>query len=114
MLRLLVFWVLFLSAASLQAVAQLAGPSVPSYNPGVPSYNPGIPRQAPGMVFPQAPPRYNPGIPPGRFPGGPGGVPIYPYAGPIVVVPQAVIVTPPRRRSTMDNPFFGDLGDPFF
>jgi hypothetical protein len=39
----------------------------------------------------------------------------YGYGGPsIVVVPQTVIIPRQRRRATMDDPFFGDLGDPFF
>lgn len=110
------------------ASAQLAGPAVPSYNPGlpsynpgVPSYNPGIPRQAPGAAFaPVAPPRVGPGMPPAptHFVGPhayPRAVLPYGHRGPtIVVVPQTVIVAPPRRRTTMDNPFFDDLGDPFF
>jgi hypothetical protein len=114
----------FILGVTVPACAQRAGPAVPSYNPGVPSYNPGVPRQAPGMVFRDGPvPRqapgmvyrdrpqhwHVPGIPPQVGPYG------YGYGGPpIVVVPQTVIIPQQRRRTTMDNPFFGDLGDPFF
>ncbi len=128
--------VLFLLSATAPAGAQmagpLAGPGVPSYNPGVPSYNPGVPRQAPAPFTGSIPaPRSAPGIPPMHrqtyfaprrafppqvlVPYGYGTGYGYSYGGQtIVVVPQTVIIPAPRRRTTMDNPFFGDLGDPFF
>lgn len=92
------------------AAAQLAGPAVPSYNPGVPSYSPGVPGQARGAfsrrdAFRRAVPRrvYPPVVVP------------YGYGHQtIIVVPPTVVFPAPRRRTTMDNPFFGDLGDPFF
>jgi hypothetical protein len=58
-------------AAAAPALAQIAGPGVPSVSPGVPSYNPGVPSYNPGV------PSYRPGIPaqsPGIVLGRPGGV----------------------------------------
>ncbi len=121
--------VLVLSSVAVPASAQhtgpLAGPAVPSYNPGIPSYNPGVPGQAPGRVFGQGRALHSaPAFPPaGRrthFVRPQYAYPqvVYPYgygygATPVIVVPQPIFPMQ-RRRSTMDNPFFGDLGDPFF
>jgi hypothetical protein len=133
MLRVDVAIVLVLASAAAPASAQqagpLAGPAVPSYNPGIPSYNPGVPGQAPGRAFGQGQgygqvPRSAPAVPlAGRqthFVRPRYAYPqvVYPYgygygATPVIVVPQPIFPTQ-RRRSTMDNPFFGDLGDPFF
>lgn len=103
--------------ASAEFGRPLARPSGPSFSPGVPSYNPGVPGQVPGRVFGPGHVRH------GRF--GPRyAYPqvVYPYGfsysygydvPPIVFAPRSAI-PPQLRRSSMDNPFYEDLGDPFY
>lgn len=110
--------------ASAQFGRPHAGPAGPSSSPGVPSYNPGVPGQVPSTGFRQGhaqrfhhPHRRTFAAPQYVYPQYAYPQVVYPYgygfgASPVIVVPQAVF--PQRRRGTMENPFYGDLGDPFF